>query len=97
MPVIKDLPNAVGGKTLKSTEPLSEVRQKVLILGSSFRKQREGKKITIYYSMHVFGGLGLKSNCQEGASALSDSRDSILEQRHAELWSVALILTLGSG
>ena len=47
MSVIKDLSNAVGGKT-KSAEPLSEVRQKVLVLGSDFRKQGEGK--IAYYS-----------------------------------------------
>ena len=62
MSVIKDLPNVVGGKTLKSAEPLSKVRQKALILDSDFRKQRE-KKITIYYSMH-FGGFGLKATAK---------------------------------
>ena len=32
-----------GPKLLKSTEPLSEVRQKMLVLDSDFRKQGEGK------------------------------------------------------
>ena len=61
----------------------------MLILDSDFRKQGEGK-IKIYYSMHVLVALDLKQLCHEGIFAFSDSGDSILERRHAELWSVAL-------
>ena len=68
----------------------------MLVLGSDFRKQGEGK-IKIYYSMHVLVALDLKQQCHEDAFAIPDSGDSILERRHAELWSVALFLTLGSG
>ena len=49
----------VGGKILKCIEPLSEVREKVLVLGSGFRKRGEGK--IDYYIYYVFGGFGFKA------------------------------------
>ena len=51
--------NAVGGQNLESVESLSEVKQKLLVLDSDFRKWGEGK--VVYYNMHVFGGLGFKA------------------------------------
>ena len=57
MPIITDIPNAVSGQNLESAEPLSKVRQKLLVLDSRFRKQGEGK---VDYYACVFGGLGFK-------------------------------------
>ena len=47
--------------------------QKVLVLGSDFRKRGEGK--VVYYSTYyVFGGFGFKAAVwREDASALPDS------------------------
>ena len=69
----------------------------MLVLGFDFRKQGEGKKITIYYSMHDLVALDSKQLCHEDASAVAVSGDLILERRHAELWLVTLFLTLGLG
>ena len=43
MPVIKDLPNAVGSQNLKSAEPLSEVRQKFSSLTLVFKNRKKGR------------------------------------------------------
>ena len=68
----------------------------MLILDSDFRKQGEGERLIIVFIM--FCGFGFKAAVwQEDDSACPDSGDSILEQCNAELWLVALILTLGSG
>ena len=69
MPFIQDLPNAVGGKSLKNAEPLSEVRQRVLILGSDFQKQGEEK--VSYYSMHFLVALDSKATALKGCFCTS--------------------------
>ena len=43
MPVITDLPNAVGSQNLKSAKALSEVRQKCSSLTPVYENREKGK------------------------------------------------------
>ena len=86
-----------GGPKLESAKSLSQVRQKVLVLDSSFRKQGEGK--VVYYACIMFL-VALDSKQLFGERMRLHfliQEFSILEQCHVELWLVALILTLSSG
>ena len=47
----------------------------MLVLGSDFRKQGEGKKVKIYYSMHVLVALDSKQLCHEDASVVPNLGD----------------------
>ena len=82
-------------ENLKSAEPLSEVKQKVLVLDSDFRKQGEGK--VVYYAC-IFLWLRIQSSCGERMLLHFLTQEILIhEQCHVELWLVALILTLSSG
>ena len=58
-------PTQCGGwQNLKNAEPLSEVRQKVLVLDSDFRKQEEGK--VDYYAFMFLMALDSKQLMPRG-------------------------------